>query len=107
MGVHFYPCDHCNRTFPDCGSYLSCVECGRKWCDDNCASHCNLAKSDYNQEGTRYEILDWDDERWDEAEYVCSHCRIETASDSELFAFALKKLGVTREALEIEYIDQK
>jgi|HubBroStandDraft_4_1064222.scaffolds.fasta_scaffold00029_31 hypothetical protein len=41
MGVDWYPCNYCGRTFPDCGDYVLCSgndgNCGTEWCSDKCA----------------------------------------------------------------------
>ena len=37
MGVDFYACSNCETTFPDCGDYVSCEQCYRHYCCNECA----------------------------------------------------------------------
>ena len=88
MGVDFFPCDDCGESICDCGSYWRCQEgCGARLCDD-CAD--------------KHKV--WDDLDDDGNEInPCPYCKREAATDSQLLQFALKKLGVTQEALLKEY----
>jgi DNA-directed RNA polymerase subunit RPC12/RpoP len=82
MGVDFYVCQSCGDTFPDCGPYWSCEECGNHIC-----SRCEKT------------IIKRDEETETD---ICPFCTNEILSDYELLEFALKKLGMTRDALHIE-----
>lgn len=88
MSVDFFPCDYCGESICDCGPYVHC-ECGRKWCDKQCAQ----------KEGFRY------DNENTELEHSCGFCRNEVAEDSDLLTFILKKFKVSRDEIQKEYLD--
>jgi len=81
MGVDWLACNYCGETFPDCGHFVRCEECGATWCSDECA----------NEEGYEY-----DEET---GEQSCKWCREEDFTDSELLKEALSQLGMNREEL--------
>lgn len=105
MGVDFYICTKCSRTFPDCGEYSLCNEdhggCGKVFCGTECAA--------LEMPG-RDRVLTWQEvEALPEGEFqalktTCSDCRNENASDENLFYFLLKKLGTTRDDVAKEYL---
>lgn len=81
MGVDWYPCNACRETFPDCGEYWRCGNCGTMWCSEDCSN-----KHGYKQV---------DNEELDS----CHFCRGEDASDRTLLEFALEILKVSRKDL--------
>jgi hypothetical protein len=91
MSVEFFECASCSETLCDCGDFTRC-DCGRKWCDDDCAK----------EDGWRD-----DEDANSRSRGTCSYCRREVAEDWELLAFALTRLGVTREALQTEYFENE
>lgn len=93
MGVDWYSCRECGDTFPDCGDYYVCEECGTLWCSEKCAEK-GGAKVD--EDNGSYSLV-----------VSCKFCREEYAPDSELLAFALGKLKVSREVLVKEYFEVK
>lgn len=93
MGVEFIACNNCGETFPDCGDYVSC-ECGNCWCDNECAK---LEGFRYEEDGFVPRGSKWSQET------SCDFCRQEDYEDYELLAYALKKLGVSREELIADY----
>lgn len=97
MGVDFYICQRCKDTFPDCGPYESCENCGRHWCSSEyteCASKDGFVQSDETDEYGSYETS-------------CNFCRGESAEDSDLLKFALKLLHTTRSKLEKKYLKSR
>ncbi len=94
MGISFWICHNCNRTFPDCGEYTRCNTCELHWCSDECAE----------EEGYRWTE---EEDEYGEAITSCDFCRNEAVEDFELFAYALERLGLSREALEEEYLKNK
>lgn len=83
MGVDYYPCDNCGKTFCDAGDYQAFEHCGHMLCRP-CA----------NELG----VIDDIDEPAD-----CPFCAGDVATDSELLEFALGKLGMKRETLLVWY----
>lgn len=88
MGVDFLICTHCNDTFCDCGPYIRCYNCWRKWCSDECAEADGYKKEEATEE---------DDEDADEPLTSCKFCRGETVDDKTLLAFLLKHNNFTKE----------
>lgn len=80
MGIDYYACEHCGDTFPDVGSYESC-NCGRVWCDDNCAETGGLLSDEWGEDST------------------CKYCREEEFDDEVLLDFVLKRENISREDL--------
>ena len=111
MGASYYTCHNCGYTFSDYGEFISCEECGTRWCCEECAEeegfvegHCTK----YNVFGYR----DLDDERrirncekkyCSDCEFYvpdsCKFCRKEDYEDYELLNKALELLGMNREDL--------
>lgn len=93
MGIDYYSCNYCGKTFPDCGHYVYCNDdCGRHWCSDSCAS----------EEGRR-QI----DDDTDPNSYNCNFCRKEDVDDHELFKFLMKTHKLTRKKLLKMYLEAK
>lgn len=81
MGVDFYSCHHCEKTFADCGYYINCGNyCGRVWCSDECAEAEGVTTDEDTNE-----------------ESPCSFCSKDNVEDYELLRFVLKKFKLTRE----------
>jgi hypothetical protein len=86
MGVDWLTCNYCGETFPDCGDYVYCEECGTRWCSVECAEA--------------------DGYVWDETSEhfeTCKFCRGEDHTDEVLLEFALELLKMDREDLIEEY----
>lgn len=90
MGVDFYTCQRCRRTFPDCGRYFSC-SCEARFCSDRC--------------GERQEVEPEDDEN-DEVT-SCVFCRNEDASTADLLSFCLGELGITEEQATTKLLERR
>ncbi len=108
MGVDFWICKACNRTFQDCGPHETCSEdeigCGARYCSAECAK---LRKP---------EIVD--DLSWDEFEALskdeqakrrttCADCRNELETHENLLMFLLASIGKTRGELVNEFRSAK
>lgn len=108
MSVDYYVCNNCGETFADCSEYISCDECGTRWCCDECAEedgfiaeHCK--KYDvygYDDLQEERKIRNCDCSCYDDCpEYVgdsCKYCRNEDYDDSTLLNRALDLLGINR-----------
>lgn len=81
MGVDFYTCSSCERTFPDCSYYFTCTGCEMNFCSDKC--------------GGREETNEDDDLPRYERETSCVLCRKDEATDNQLLYFLLKKYNLT------------
>lgn len=110
MGVDFYPCKSCGEVFCDCGEYVCCIECGSKWCSDDCASDdgyekecCKLGKDVEEQYcNEKCEFTDEEGSCSKCNNYVyegCNYCRHEDYEDSELLKYALEALDMSRNDL--------
>ena len=75
-------CCNCDRTFNDCGDYVSC-DCGNSWCNDKCAEKDDLKT--YKEDGCEHSS--------------CKYCRGEDFYDDELLKHALELMDITREEL--------
>lgn len=93
MGVDWYSCSECGETFPDCGEYCVCEECGTWWCSEKCAEK-GGAEVDDDSESYTYIVS-------------CKFCREEDAPDSELLAFVLSRLDIDRRSFVYEYYESK
>ena len=40
MGIDYFCCDNCEKSFPDCIDYFSC-DCGSMFCSDECGGKQN------------------------------------------------------------------
>lgn len=84
MGVDFYTCAFCQRTFPDCGPYFNCF-CGEHFCTPAC--------------GGRQYI---DPEAGVEEYTSCVLCRVEEVTNRDMLTFLLKHFNLTYdEAFEL------
>jgi hypothetical protein len=84
MGVDYLTCNYCEKTFNDCGYYVSC-DCGMHWCSDKCAIK------------DKYKLKKKTDES------SCKYCREEDFNDVTLLKYALKELKLTRKQLVDNY----
>lgn len=92
MGVSFYTCEACNRTFPDCRAHFQCYSCSSLFCSDECGG-----KQVYRESPPEYEELT-----------NCIFCRMEVVTDRDLLQFALKRLNLTRDqAVELYRGEQR
>jgi len=96
MSVRFFDCAVCGTSVCDAGDYVSC-DCGREWCDYECASVDGFEEQE--------DYYDEEDEEYYECEEgsTCKYCRKEDFEDSELLEFAIEMYGTTRETLIQEY----
>lgn len=78
MGIDFLVCSECETGFPDVDDYKFC-ECGRDWCDGECAEKGGLEN---NYEDTS-----------------CKYCREEDYEDKVLLDFVIEREGISREDL--------
>ena len=106
MGVDYYVCEYCGETFPDAGYYVSCEECGTRWCSDSCAEEegyveCHCSKAGFDIEDNMYcgENEDYCSDCKYYVQDSCGSCRGEIIEDWELLDFALDKLKLNREEL--------
>lgn len=128
MSVDFLVCEHCGKTFCDCGSYVCCEGCGEVWCSEECAeadgyeeAHCKLdieTEDGYvndNCEGfedcVHKNKIDSDGEVSCcdckvYAEESCNYCRKEDYEDSTLLDKAIELLNCDRQYL-IDKINEK
>lgn len=90
MGLSFYTCHNCGGiSVNEC---IRCNEnCDNRWCSEGCAEAEGWCTTEGEEE---------DDECW--SNYTCSFCRDEEVEDYQLFKFALKKLGLSRDTLQKE-----
>lgn len=93
MGVSFFPCDVCGESICDCGMYYHC-SCGRRWCSKDCA-----LDDGYIDEST----FDYECDDAKAEPDTCKFCRGEDVDTIELLAYALTRLGLTRQELVAEY----
>lgn len=84
MGIDYYSCSECETSFPDVIDYKFC-ECGRDWCDEECAELGGLQSDE------------WGDDR------TCKYCREEEFDDAVLLAHLLLVMEMTREELIAGY----
>lgn len=103
MSVDFFDCKVCGESVCECGDFVSC-ECGNKWCSEECAEedgykeeHCKLGYEDSDE--CERACYDCDNN----IERSCKYCREEDYEDDVLLKFALKSLGMKREALIQSY----
>lgn len=80
MGVDYYTCANCERTFPDCSYYFTCANCEYSFCSDACG------KKESMPEGI-------DDP--DEDMTTCVLCRNESATDSQLLTALLEHYKIS------------
>lgn len=85
MGIDFLVCNECETGFPDVNDYKFC-ECGRDWCDEECA-----------EKGGLRQVLDEDG--YYSGESDCKFCRGEKFDDDVLLNFILKREGISKEDL--------
>jgi len=114
MGVDWYPCKSCGKTFPDSGHYVSCPYCRTHWCNYKCAE-----KDGYMEDQCKlgYEVIEGyeQNEECEESDknscfkcdnYIkggCKYCRQEDFEDVILLDYLLQSLNKTREELITEY----
>lgn len=98
MGVVFLICEDCEGTFPDCGPYSRCDDCGIKLCQ-SCAKDKGITGFIMSESG-----FDGEDE---EECAICPYCSGEEVTNDELLYFALEKLGMTEEDLTIQLKEKK
>lgn len=98
MGIDYYSCDYCGKSFPDCCNYEYC-NCGKHWCSEHCAE---LAGLEVNRE-----LEECDDFSEEMNGYkTCQYCRKEDVEDYNLVDFLLNKLEITREEAVKEYYSE-
>lgn len=91
MSVDFFSCAICSKTFPDCGTYYRC-DCGEIFCSHGCA------KTDYSQYDCDGNIIDEENEDWDEEEPgIRCICSKNDANDQILSAALLKHFKINRD----------
>lgn len=95
MSVDYYICSRCRDTFPDCGPFVRCENCGRVWCSDQYSDCAELDGYIRSEE---------DDEYGCPKEDSCSYCRNEKATNKDLFEYVLNKYGLERDKVEQDYL---
>ena len=85
MGVDFITCAICEYNFPDCGDFEWCDGCETYFCSQECGK-----------------VVEDDD-----GHRTCVVCRHELALDSDLLAFALRRLGTTKEQLTEDFLREQ
>jgi len=99
MGQDWYSCDVCGEAVSDYHPEYTSCECGKTFCDDECASEAGFVRYDEDYEG---EIPTHPKHGW-ELESSCAYCRGEIFEDDELLEFALKLLEIDRGELVKRY----
>ena len=111
MSIDYLVCENCGDTFPDCGYWVSCENCGTHWCSDECAEeygyrkeHCSKHPDLVNRdlmESYREDHCNFED--CTECEHYnpdsCKYCRGEDYDDETLLSKALELLKMSREEL--------
>ena len=98
MGVDWYPCEDCGRTFPDCGPCGHC-SCERFFCG-SCQNKFNVKYGTWDAD---------DDEDYDPNVHEdgllkkCDYCAFEKITAEDLLPFVLKKAGLTRKQAETQF----
>lgn len=96
MGVDYYVCDNCGDTFCDAGPFGACEHCDNMMCPSCCAKFdvgtmwCDFADEELTEEAREEYEMGYDQ---------CPFCCGKVTTDEQLFDFALKKLGLSREQL--------
>jgi len=93
MSVDFYACDSCGDAIYE-ENIVSCESCGRNICDG-----CTVGEGDF-----------FDDMRNEDGYLKEEHCPFCTGNEihiDDLMDFALDRLDMTKEQLEIEYAKTK
>ena len=130
MSIDYYSCEHCGDTFPDCGSYISCGNCGTMWCSDECADadgykieyceleieldECGFRKYEDCEEQKRcLKFNTVKDDEWIDCSDCqnyhpesCKYCRHEDYSDDILLNKAMELLKCDRQFL-IDKVNNK
>ena len=105
MGVDFYACKACGRTFPDCGEYVTCSDddngCGARYCSAKCAQIQQPENEPDDVDWEAYEAMSEEEQKTYRT--TCVDCRGDLESDENLLNFALAELGVTFEDLTTRY----
>lgn len=95
MSTNYYTCDGCRCGFANDNHGLAkwCNDCGHRFHDLECADfrEKTLIKDGDDEDGWYYDYSN------------CCVCRKEVVTDYELFKFALKQLGLTKEQLTVLY----
>jgi hypothetical protein len=104
MGVSYYTCDSCSRTYPDCGYYGYC-KCGASlcdWCYDEARKkHGGIEEEEADELIKAGEM----DEYLGPTAKACPLCTLETITDATMVVFLLKQVGKTRKQVEKEMRD--
>lgn len=87
MSVDFEVCNSCGETFPDCGYKLSCAECGKYWCSEECAYEDGVIRGSGEYSDGSFDVVS------------CKYCRKEDFSDYVILDKALELLGKTRQEI--------
>lgn len=116
MGVNFYTCKHCEKTFSDHDDgYTFCETCGSDWCSEECATkdgyikeHCNIHPNlnGISEMDEYREEYCYDDNCGECKHYVpedCNYCRKEDFDDDVLLTYCMELLNITREELVQAY----
>ena len=83
MGVDLYACAECGETFPDCGRFASCDDCGEMLCPDCMEKH---GVSGIMNQGD------------------CPFCQAKIVSDRTLLAFLLNEFGASKEEAQAAFV---
>lgn len=77
MSVEFFYCHFCRQSVCDCGFYTSC-NCGRRWCDEDCAQSEGYINVEEPQISS------------------CKFCREEDLEDYQIVSFLLNYCHLSR-----------
>lgn len=80
MGIDYFSCHHCGKSFPDCSYYVSC-DCGYSWCSNECAKKDGYKLNKKEETST------------------CKYCRGEDYEDKFLLNKLLKMNKMTKKQL--------
>jgi len=87
--TQWYSCDNCGDAISEYHPYFDCLNCGRKLCKE-----CAIAMGISPPGADQAECIEKDE---------CVFCSCKIIQPSDLLDFALKKLSITKQELEVEY----
>lgn len=105
MGIDYYSCSKCSKTFPDCGEYDICGCCSSNYCKF-CGEkqHKKYGSFEADENGNIKDEEKYKDYWAIEDGYLkkCDICSLKNIDDSILIEFLLRKFKITRKNAEKE-----
>jgi uncharacterized protein (UPF0212 family) len=96
MGVDYYACNNCGKTFNDCGDYATCETCGHMLCP-RCMDKFGVGSS----------MVMPNNDSAEDGYDPCPFCTKKIVSNITLLGYALVQLGMTKEELIKKYKEEK